>query len=99
MQQVIRYIVNQGIVVNDMPMKKRTEELRQKAMNAVQPAMIYQGEIIVREGTQIDAKAVEKLELLGMTSQKYLYFFPMVALALAILLQVEVLIFFTKTSD
>lgn len=25
-------------------------------MNAVQPAMIYQGEIIVREGTQIDAK-------------------------------------------
>ena len=34
-------------------------------MNAVQPAMIYQGEIIVREGTQIDAKAVEKLELLG----------------------------------
>ncbi|MCB8507605.1 HDIG domain-containing protein [Enterococcus faecalis] len=95
MQQVIRYIVNQGIVVNDIANEKRTEELRQKAMNAVQPAMIYQGEIIVREGTQIDAKAVEKLELLGMTSQNT-SIFPMVALALAILLQVEVLIFFTK---
>ncbi|MFU1822330.1 hypothetical protein ACM6QP_15985, partial [Enterococcus faecium] len=41
MQQVIRYIVNQGIVVNDIANEKRTEELRQKAMNAVQPAMIY----------------------------------------------------------
>jgi len=34
MQQVIRYIVNQGIVVNDIANEKRTEELRQKAMNA-----------------------------------------------------------------
>ena len=57
-------------------------------MNAVQPAMIYQGEIIVREGTQIDAKAVEKLELLGMTSQNT-SIFPMVALALAILLKLK----------
>ena len=30
MQQVIRYIVNQGIVVNDIANEKRTEELRQK---------------------------------------------------------------------
>lgn len=94
MQQVIRYIVNQGIVVNDFANEKKTEELRQKAMNAVQPAMIYQGEIIVREGSQIDSKAIEKLELLGMTSQNT-SIFPMVALALAILLQIAVLVFFT----
>lgn len=95
MQQVIRYIVNQGIVANDFANEKKTEELRQKAKDAVQPAMIYQGEIIVREGSQIDSKAIEKLELLGMTSQSTSVF-PLVALALAILLQVVVLIFFAK---
>jgi putative nucleotidyltransferase with HDIG domain len=95
MQQEIRYLVNEGIVVNDFPNDKKTEELRQNAMDAVQPSMIYQGEIIVREGTQIDSKAMEKLELLGMTNQSTSVF-PIVALALAILLQVLVLIFFTK---
>jgi len=93
MQQVIRYIVGQGIVANDFANEKKTEELREKARSAVQPAMIYQGEIIVREGTQIDAKAIEKLELLGMTSQSTSVF-PIVALALAIILQVIVLLFF-----
>ncbi|MEI5995517.1 HD family phosphohydrolase [Candidatus Enterococcus mansonii] len=95
MQQEIRYVVNQGIVANDFPNDKKTKELRQNAMDAVPPAMIYQGEIIVREGTQIDSKAMEKLELLGMTNQNT-SIFPMVALTLAIVLQVIVLLFFTK---
>lgn len=95
MQQEIRYIVNEGIVANDFANEKKTKELRQNAMDAVSPAMIYQGEIIVREGTQIDSKAMEKLELLGMTNQKT-SIFPLVALALAIFLQVMVLVFFAK---
>lgn len=95
MQQEIRYIVNQGIVANDFANDKKTKEMRQNAMDAVPLAMIYQGEIIVREGTQIDSKAMEKLELLGMTNQNT-SLFPMAALALAIVLQVFVLLFFTK---
>lgn len=95
MQQVTRYLVNEGIVPNDIANDKKTKELRQNAMDAVSPSMIYQGEIIVREGTQIDSKAMEKLELLGMTSQNT-SIFPLVALALAILFQIAVLLFFTK---
>lgn len=95
MQQQIRYIVNEGIVANDFANDKKTEELRQAAMDAVQPVMIYQGEIIVREGSQIDSKAMEKLELLGMTNQNT-SIFPIVALALAIGLQIAVLLFFSK---
>lgn len=95
MQQVSRYLVNEGIVANDIANDKKTKELRQNAMDAVPPSMIYQGEIIVREGTQIDSKAMEKLELLGMTSQNT-SIFPLVSLALVILFQICVLLFFTK---
>ncbi|MGX7351040.1 metal-dependent phosphohydrolase domain protein [Enterococcus canis] len=95
MQQAIRYLINQGIVVNDVYNEKRTEELKQQARDNVQPAMIYQGEIIVREGVQIDQKAMEKLELLGMTNQNS-SFFPIVALILAILLQVFVLLYLIR---
>ena len=95
MQQEIRYIVTEGIVANDFANDKKTEELRQAAMDAVQPVMIYQGEIIVREGSQIDSKAMEKLELLGMTNPNT-SIFPIVALALAIGLQLAVLLFFSR---
>lgn len=59
MATALRFLVNQGIVVNDFPNEKRTEEARQAAKDAVQPVMIYQGEIIVREGSQIDSNALE----------------------------------------
>ena len=79
MATALRFLVNQGIVVNDFPNEKRTEEARQAAKDAVQPVMIYQGEIIVREGSQIDSNALEKLQLLGLTSQTFSVF-PLIAL-------------------
>ena len=60
-QQMIHYLVDQGIVVNDVLNEKKTEELKQAAREAVQPVMIYQGEIIVREGNQIDSAAMKNL--------------------------------------
>ncbi|EMF0077118.1 HDIG domain-containing protein [Enterococcus hirae] len=91
-QQTIHYLVDQGIVVNDVLNEKKTEELKQSARSAVQPVMIYQGEIIVREGNQIDADAMKKLELLGLTSQTT-SIFPLVAMILAVLLQIAVLVY------
>lgn len=90
--QLITILLAQGIVVNDVLNEKRTEDLKDQARQAVQPVMIYQGEIIVREGSQIDASALNKLKLLGMTSSST-SFFPAVALILAILLQTAVLLF------
>lgn len=93
-QQTVRYLVIAGIMVNDFANEKKTEEMQEQARDAVQPVMIYQGEIIVREGTQIDSKAMEKLELLGMTSQQP-SLFPVISLVLGIILQILVLVFFT----
>ncbi|MGX7199851.1 HD family phosphohydrolase [Enterococcus nangangensis] len=86
LQQSVRYLINQGIIVNEFYNEKKTEEQKAAARDTVTPVMIYQGEIIVREGNQIDSKAMEKLELLGMTKQST-SIFPLLALAVLIAFQ------------
>lgn len=90
--EVAKILVNEGIVVNEVANAKKTEELKEKAKDSVAPVMIYQGEIVVREGTQIDAKAMQKLKLLGLTDRKTAAF-PVEALVLAIMLQVLILLY------
>lgn len=89
-KNIVNAILAQAIVPNSFLNEKKTEQLRQKAKDDVQPVMIYQGEIIVREGSQIDAAAMEKLKLLGLTNQRG-SIFPMFALLLVIVLQLVVL--------
>lgn len=93
--QAIRYLVNQGIVVNSVLNEKRTDELKQAAKESVQPVMIFQGEVIVREGSQIDGNMIEKLTLLGMTKQST-SIFPLVAMVLSNILQIVVLLYFLR---
>lgn len=90
LQQLIKYVVDKGIVVNEAANDKRTEELKEQAMAKVNPVMIYSGEVIVREGVQIDSRAIQKLELLGLTNRDP-SIFPLVALILLIVLQIAVL--------
>lgn len=94
-KNLVKTILSKAIVPNSFLNEKKTEQLRQKARDDVQPVMIYQGEIIVREGSQIDAAAMEKLKLLGLTNQRG-SIFPMVALILAIILQLIVLYSITR---
>lgn len=94
-KQAITDLVDKGIIINDVLNEKRTQELRDQARDAVQPVMIYQGEIIVREGSQIDAGAIEKLKLLGLTSQTF-SIFPVVAMALGVIVQILVLLYFSR---
>lgn len=89
-KNLVKTILSKAIVPNSFLNEKKTEQLRQKARDDVQPVMIYQGEIIVREGSQIDSAAMEKLKLLGLTNQRG-SIFPMVALILVIVLQLIVL--------
>lgn len=93
--QAVRTMINQGIVANTFLNERRTEELQEAAKDAIRPVMIIQGEIIVREGSQIDANAIEKLTLLGMTSQST-SIFPIVAMTAAIILQIIVLMYYMK---
>lgn len=94
-KNLVKTILSKAIVPNSFLNEKKTEQLRQKARDDMQPVMIYQGEIIVREGSQIDAAAMEKLKLLGLTNQRG-SIFPMVALILAIVLQLIVLYSITR---
>lgn len=88
--ELIKIVVNEGIAVNEVSNQKRTNELKEEAKNSVKPVMIYQGEIIVREGAQIDSQAMQKLKLLGLTN-KAPSLFPLEALLLAIVLQIILL--------
>lgn len=88
-------LMDQFIVVNDVLNEKRTERLQQQARDAVSPVMILQGEVIVREGSQIDATSMEKLKLLGLTSHNQ-SLFPFVAMVLAILIQMLAMIYFAR---
>lgn len=96
--EAIRYLLTKGIVPNTFLNEKKTTELQNEAKDAVQPVMIYQGEIIVREGSQIDATAIEKLRLLGLTNQNVNYF-PVFSLLLTIFLQIAMLIFFVHQME
>ncbi|MFC6348138.1 HD family phosphohydrolase [Vagococcus carniphilus] len=98
MRQAINTIIDKSIVVNEIANEKVTEQLKENAKNNVQPVMIYQGEIIVREGEQIDAKAMEKIKVLGLTNQSTSVF-PMLALILTLILQISLIIYITKTQD
>ena len=90
-----RYLLEEGIIVNDSLNQKRTDELKEQASKSVQPVMIYQGEVIVREGSQIDANAINKLKLLGLTSSST-SIFPMIAMVLAAILQGVLLWFYSR---
>lgn len=92
--QVIRYLIEDGIVINDVLNETRTAELKRQARQSVQPVMIYQGEVVVREGSQIDATALNKLDLLGMTNSTG-SIFPLVAMICAVLLQLLLLYFYS----
>ncbi|MDU5336088.1 HDIG domain-containing metalloprotein [Enterococcus sp.] len=93
--QAIRYLLEEGVVINDSLNQKRTDELKEQARDSVQPVMIYQGEVIVREGSQIDANAINKLKLLGLTSSSTSVF-PLIAMVLATILQGVLLWFYSR---
>lgn len=97
-QQLLSLIYDKAIVVNEVANEKATEAARQNAKNNVLPAMIYQGEIIVREGVQIDAKSLEKIELLGLSNQSTSVS-PMLSMVLALLIQVVLVVYILFQSD
>ncbi|HCM90157.1 MULTISPECIES: HDIG domain-containing metalloprotein [Vagococcus] len=98
MRQAINSIIDKSIVVNEVANEKATEQMKENAKNNVQPVMIYQGEIIVREAEQIDSKAMEKIKILGLANQSTSVF-PMLALVLTLVLQLSLIYFISKTED
>lgn len=96
--EAVRYLLSKSIVANTFLNEKKTTELQNEAKASVQPVMIYQGEIIVREGSQIDSTAIEKLRILGLTNQSVNYY-PLLSLVFTILLQIGMLAFFVHQME
>lgn len=94
-KSVITDLLTRAIVVNEGFNEKKTEDLKKAARDSVAPSMIYQGEVIVQEGVQIDQKAIQKLTLLGMMNETT-SIFPIVSLVLLILFQAAVLLYLGK---
>ena len=91
-EEIAKMVLDKGIVVNEVANVKKTNERREQAKNNVRPVMIYQGEIIVREGEQITRQVMEKLKLLGLTNTREVLF-PMEALVMAIAFQVLIIVY------
>ncbi|MGY3765175.1 HD family phosphohydrolase [Vagococcus vulneris] len=101
LQDIIKSIVDRTVVVNEVANDKATEKMRESAKNNVQPVMIYQGEIIVREGEQIDTKAMDKIKLLGLNTQST-SLYPIISVAVTLLVQliiISYLLYREKESD
>lgn len=98
MRNSVNIVIDKSIVVNEVLNEKATEQLKQNAKHNVQPVVIYQGEIIVREGEQIDAKAMDKIEILGLNNQSTSVF-PMLALIVTLILQLGLIIYIIKTQS
>ncbi|MEG2254345.1 MAG: HDIG domain-containing protein, partial [Vagococcus sp.] len=96
MRSTVNTIIDKTVIVNEVLNEKATEQLKQNAKQNVQPVMIYQGEIIVREGEQIEKKALDKIQILGLTNQATSVF-PILALIVTILLQLLLVVYITKT--
>ena len=96
MRSIINTVIDKSIVVNEVLNEKATEQAKQNAKNNVQPVLIFQGEIIVREGEQIEQKAMDKIEILGLANQST-SIFPMLALVGTLILQFILIIYITRT--
>lgn len=91
-EELAKIIINESIVVNEVANVKKTEQRKEQARRNVTPVMIYQGEIIVREGERIDQKAMDKLQLLGLTNKKP-SLFPIESLLMAVIFQVLIILY------
>ncbi|MEG0285165.1 MAG: HDIG domain-containing protein [Vagococcus sp.] len=98
MRSYVNTVIDKSIVVNEVLNEKATEQLKQNAKHNVQPVIVFQGEIIVREGEQIDAKAMDKIEVLGLNNQSTSVF-PMLALIVTLMLQLGLIAYIIKTQN
>lgn len=74
-----------AVIQNEFYDPTATEELRQQALESVEPVKILQGQIIVEEGKLIDREIFRQLKLVGLLDNANSYK-PFIGLALFILL-------------
>ncbi|UTR14377.1 HD family phosphohydrolase [Salipaludibacillus sp. LMS25] len=89
-----------GITANYMMDEDATQEARESAIEAVEPVMIREGQLLVEEGQVITGEIYQQLSLVGLTEEVPLYY-PYVGLAIIISLLIAMLAYYlndAKTS-
>ncbi len=91
-------IVDLAIVFNVTYDAEATQRLRQEASDAVDPVLIRDGELIVKEGDMINHQVYEQLRLVGLLDDS-LIIYPYIGLALFIVLLIGILTYFLNDSN
>ncbi len=86
-------VAQQSIVPNYFLDPEQTEQSRQEAIEAVQPVMIREGQIIVEEGAMINREVMEQLRLAGLLDEGF-DAVPYIGLALLVVLLTGYLYYF-----
>ncbi|WP_347549547.1 HD family phosphohydrolase [Pseudalkalibacillus hwajinpoensis] len=92
-KQAMIMVAQQSIVPNYFLDPEQTEQSRQEAIEAVQPVMIREGQIIVEEGDMINREVLEQLRLAGLLDDGF-DAVPYVGLALLVMLLTGYLYYF-----
>ncbi len=92
-KQAMITVAQQSIVPNFFLDPEQTEQSRQEAIEAVQPVMIREGQIIVEEGAMINREVMEQLRLAGLLDDGF-DAVPYIGLALLVILLTGYLSYF-----
>ncbi|MBU8905666.1 HD family phosphohydrolase [Desertibacillus haloalkaliphilus] len=96
MIELARFAIIPNYIYNDAA----TEELRQEAVEAVEPVMIREGQLLVHEGETINHEVYEQLRIVGILDET-VNIYPYLGLALFVILIIGVLAYYlneAKTS-
>ncbi|WP_169871055.1 HD family phosphohydrolase [Shouchella patagoniensis] len=97
-RDAVTNIVDLAIVFNVTYDAEATQRLRQEASDAVEPVLIRDGELIVKEGDMINHQVYEQLRLVGLLDDS-LIIYPYIGLALFIVLLIGILTYFLNDSN
>ncbi|WP_368504803.1 HD family phosphohydrolase [Alkalihalophilus sp. As8PL] len=84
-----------AIIPNYIYDMEATERSRQEASDAIEPVMIREGQLLVKEGEIIDYEIYEQLRLVGLLDDSFNPY-PYIGLALLVLLIVGILAYYLK---
>lgn len=98
LKDAVTKIARYAVVQNEFYDPEATEDLRQQAMDGVEPVRILEGQIIVDEGQLISRDIYKKLQLVGLLESEHSYM-PFIGLAMIIGLILFALYFIFNEMD
>ncbi len=87
-----------AIIPNYIYDSEATERLRQQAADSVEPVIIREGQLIVKEGEIVNHEKYEQLRIVGLLDDS-INIYPYIGLALLVLLIVGMLAYFVEESN